>query len=60
MWNDEAPDYNPGSPVASHFTQVVWKDITQVGCAVVACNMPNFANGATSNFYVVSLSRLRL
>ena len=60
MWNDEAPDYNPGNPVASHFTQVVWKETTQVGCAVVACNMPEFANGATSNFYVVSFLALSL
>ena len=54
MWNDEAPDYNPGNPVASHFTQVVWKDTTELGCAVVACNIASFAGGATSNFYVVS------
>lgn len=54
MWNDEAPEYNPNSPVASHFTQVVWKDTTELGCAVVACNIASFAGGATSNFYVVS------
>ena len=60
MWNDEAPEYNPNSPVASHFTQVVWKDTTELGCAVVACNIASFAGGATSNFYVVSLSDLRL
>ena len=26
--------YNPQNPQASHFTQVVWKATTQLGCAV--------------------------
>ncbi|KAJ7590312.1 PR-1-like protein [Mycena floridula] len=38
IWVDEAKDYNPAAPVASHFTQVVWKSTTQVGCAVQSCN----------------------
>ena len=29
--------YNPNSPQPSHFTQVVWKGSTQVGCAVQSC-----------------------
>lgn len=58
MWNDEEPEYNPNSPVASHYTQVIWKDSTQLGCAVVACNIASFAGGATSNFYVVSFLAL--
>ena len=33
-----AAQYNPSSPVASHFTQVVWKGTTQVGCAVQSCS----------------------
>lgn len=30
--------YNSGNPQPSHFTQVVWKGTTQVGCAVQKCN----------------------
>lgn len=30
--------YNPSNPVASHFTQVVWKGTSQVGCAVQSCS----------------------
>ncbi|KAH9025066.1 CAP domain-containing protein [Lactarius hengduanensis] len=37
-WTDEVSDYDPSNPVASHFTQVVWKASTQVGCAVKDCN----------------------
>ncbi|KAF9654339.1 PR-1-like protein [Thelephora ganbajun] len=36
-WTGEAKDYNPGNPVPSHFTQVVWKSTTEVGCAVITC-----------------------
>ena len=36
-WEDEASAYDPNNPVASHFTQVVWKSTTQLGCAVVTC-----------------------
>jgi len=35
-WNDEAKDYTPGS--YSHWTQVVWKGTTQVGCAMTQCD----------------------
>ncbi|KAG5644724.1 hypothetical protein DXG03_007853 [Asterophora parasitica] len=37
-WTDEVTEYNPSNPKASHFTQVVWKSTTQVGCAVQTCN----------------------
>lgn len=30
--------YNPSNPQPSHFTQVVWKSTTSVGCAVKTCN----------------------
>lgn len=31
-------DYNPNNPVPSHFTQVVWKGSSQVGCAEALCD----------------------
>lgn len=41
-WVNEAPEYSSSNPVPSHFTQVVWKATTQVGCAVASCNLANF------------------
>ncbi|KAI0307851.1 CAP domain-containing protein [Multifurca ochricompacta] len=37
-WTDEVSQYDPNNPVPSHFTQVVWKATTQVGCAVQDCS----------------------
>jgi len=37
-WTDEVSQYNAGNPQPSHFTQVVWKATTQVGCAVKDCS----------------------
>ncbi|KAI0639329.1 hypothetical protein C8Q77DRAFT_53695 [Trametes polyzona] len=37
-WTDEVSEYDPNNPQPSHFTQVVWKASTQVGCAVQSCN----------------------
>ncbi|KAK8849555.1 hypothetical protein IAR55_004890 [Kwoniella newhampshirensis] len=36
-WADEASAYNASNPQYSHFTQVVWKATTQVGCVAVPC-----------------------
>lgn len=36
-WTNEASDYDSSNPQASHFTQVVWKSTTQIGCAVTSC-----------------------
>ena len=41
-WVNEAGEYSSANPVPSHFTQVVWKATTQVGCAVASCNLANF------------------
>ncbi|KAF9260704.1 PR-1-like protein, partial [Marasmius fiardii PR-910] len=39
MWTDEADEYDPNYPQYSHFTQMVWKSTTQLGCAVAhGCN----------------------
>ncbi|GAA6036493.1 hypothetical protein JCM8097_003533 [Rhodosporidiobolus ruineniae] len=37
LWEDEAPDYNPANPVYSHFTQMVWKSTTELGCVLQVC-----------------------
>ncbi|KAJ6466678.1 CAP domain-containing protein [Mycena vitilis] len=35
--SDES-DYDPSNPTYNHFTQVVWKSTTQLGCAVAHCS----------------------
>ncbi|KAG8929584.1 hypothetical protein FRC03_003235 [Tulasnella sp. 419] len=47
----EVGAYNPQNPTASHFTQVVWKGTTQVGCAVAVCDN-NIFPGAKANYHV--------
>ncbi|TEB39195.1 PR-1-like protein [Coprinellus micaceus] len=51
MWTDEVSEYDPANPQFSHFTQVVWKATTQVGCAVQTCNGLLGGNSAIK-FYV--------
>ncbi|KAK7690265.1 hypothetical protein QCA50_006920 [Cerrena zonata] len=49
-WTDEVSSYNPNNPQPSHFTQVVWKSTTSVGCAVKTCN--NIFPGNDALFFV--------
>ncbi|TFK30615.1 PR-1-like protein [Coprinopsis marcescibilis] len=46
-WYREVSDYNPSNPQFSHFTQVVWKASTRLGCATAICTngmIPGFGN----------------
>ncbi|CAE6428659.1 unnamed protein product [Rhizoctonia solani] len=52
MWTDEASEYNPANPQYSHFTQVVWKATTEVGCAVRTCNNLFSGNSGAVEFHV--------
>ncbi|KAH9944449.1 PR-1-like protein [Epithele typhae] len=45
-------DYSSSNPQASHFTQVVWKATTQVGCAVQSCGGIFDASFGPAKYYV--------
>ncbi|GAA6007407.1 hypothetical protein JCM11491_004152 [Sporobolomyces phaffii] len=53
-WEAEAPDYTPDNPNYSHFTQMVWKATTQLGCARVTCPPGSIFDAKYGNslFYV--------
>ncbi|KAM0747522.1 PR-1-like protein [Meredithblackwellia eburnea MCA 4105] len=55
-WAAEAKDYNPNNPTYSHFTQVVWKSTTQVGCAVASCSGIFSAEYGKASYYVCEYS----
>ncbi|RDX50199.1 PR-1-like protein [Lentinus brumalis] len=53
-WTDEVSQYNAYNPQPSHYTQVVWKGTTQVGCAVQTCKAGTIfdAKYGSAKFYV--------
>jgi len=55
-WAVEVSQYDPSNPQPSHFTQMVWKSTTQVGCAVALCNGIFPASYGEAQFYVCEYS----
>ncbi|KAJ8469139.1 hypothetical protein ONZ45_g16988 [Pleurotus djamor] len=55
-WTDEVKDYNPNNPVPSHFTQVVWKGSSQVGCALALCDGIFDARFGKAKYFVCEYS----
>ncbi|CAE6461693.1 unnamed protein product [Rhizoctonia solani] len=52
-WNSEARDYDPENPEASHWTQVVWKETTELGCALNQCEPGSIFDAKyVANYYV--------
>ncbi|EKM57288.1 uncharacterized protein PHACADRAFT_208390 [Phanerochaete carnosa HHB-10118-sp] len=55
-WASEASQYNPSNPVASHFTQMVWKATTELGCAEQQCNGIFSASFGPASYFVCEYS----
>jgi len=55
-WTDESKTYDPSNPTFSHFTQVVWKSTTQVGCAESVCGTLNGAGFGNAKYFVCEYS----
>lgn len=57
-WNAESSSYNPSSPAASHWTQVVWKSTTKFGCARAQCAAGTIfpASYGVANYFVCHYS----
>ncbi|GHJ85726.1 hypothetical protein NliqN6_2128 [Naganishia liquefaciens] len=56
-WEKEAAQYdynNPTfSPTTGHFTQMVWKSTTQLGCALITCPAKTLYQASSSSSYLI-------
>ncbi|KAI0772142.1 CAP domain-containing protein [Trametes elegans] len=52
LFVQDQDQYNPGQVVFSHFTQVVWRSTTQLGCGVAACNGLFPGRGVSATYHV--------
>ncbi|KAG8738122.1 hypothetical protein FRC10_007268 [Ceratobasidium sp. 414] len=57
-WNAERSDYDPSNPQPSHWTQVVWKSSTKLGCAMASCAPGTIfdASYGVANYFVCHYS----
>ena len=59
-WYAEISKYNFAAPGwksgVGHFTQLIWRNTTQIGCAVAACNAGTVFPNSKSFFYVCRYS----
>jgi hypothetical protein len=55
-WTDEVSEYDPNNPQPSHFTQVVWKGTSQVGCALQLCDGIFDASFGKAKYFVCEYS----
>ncbi|KAH8798395.1 PR-1-like protein [Flagelloscypha sp. PMI_526] len=53
---DEEGDFDPKNPQPSHFTQVVWKDSTEVGCGMAECDGIFDAKFGKAKYFVCEYS----
>ncbi|KAJ1307611.1 hypothetical protein OPQ81_001706 [Rhizoctonia solani] len=56
-WNAESNNYNPRNPQPSHWTQVVWKGTTKLGCGMKQCPPGTVLDAKyVANYYVCHYS----
>jgi pathogenesis-related protein 1 len=52
LFIQDGSEYDPVEPTYNHFTQVVWKGTTSIGCAVAHCNNIFPSSDSQATYYV--------